>query len=351
MALFSLPGIKISGISAAVPKNKESNADYTWISVKERESLMKNIGVETRRVAAKGTTTSDLCVIAAEKLMDELNWDRFEVELLIFVSQSRDYLVPTTACIVQDRLGLPHSCVAMDIGLGCSGYVYGLSVIGSMMQQGAIKKALLMVGDISTLTTCYRDKSTYPLFGDVGTVTALEFDAAAPKMHFNLQTDGSGYKALMIKDGGARNVMSRQSFDIKKVGKGIYRSRLHLELDGIEVFNFTLREVVPNIKKLLTHTGESLAEIDFVVFHQANRLINETLRKMLKLEAEKVPYSIREFGNTSGASVPLTMIAALREPLVTGRKKLLLSAFGVGLSWGSAIVETDRICIPDLIEV
>jgi len=351
MALFSLPGIKISGISAAVPRNKESNADYTWISLKERESLMKNIGVETRRVAEKGTTTSDLCVVAAEKLLDELQWNRDEIELLIFVSQSRDYLVPTTACIVQDRLGLSHSCVALDIGLGCSGYVYGLSVIGSMMQSGAMKKALLMVGDISTLTTSYRDKSTYPLFGDVGTVTALEHEAGVPEMYFNLQTDGSGHKAIMIHDGGARHVMSRQSFEIKKIGKGIHRSRLHLELDGIEVFNFTLREVVPNIKKLLSHTGQSLAEMDWVVFHQANRLINETLRKMLKLDPEKVPYSIRDFGNTSGASVPLTMLVALQEPLKTGKRKLLLSAFGVGLSWGSAIVETNCICIPDLIEV
>jgi 3-oxoacyl-[acyl-carrier-protein] synthase-3 len=219
------------------------------------------------------------------------------------------------------------------------------------MQTGSIKKALLMVGDISTLTTCYRDKSTYPLFGDVGTVTALEYSIGAPVMHFNLQTDGSGHKALMIKDGGARNVMSRKSFDIKKVGEGIYRSRLHLELDGIEVFNFTLREVVPNIKKLLSATGESLPGIDYVVFHQANRLINETLRKMLKLDPEKVPYSIREFGNTSGASVPLTMIAALKEPLSSSKRKLLLSAFGVGLSWGSAIIETDNLCIPDLIDV
>ena len=351
MALFSHPGIKISGISAAVPKNKEFNAGYNWISLKERESLMKNIGVETRRVAEKGTTTSDLCVLAAERLLNDLQWDRREVELLIFVSQSRDYLVPTTACIVQNRLGLPHSCVAFDIGLGCSGYVYGLSVICSMMHSGSIKKGLLMVGDISTLTTCYRDKSTYPLFGDVGTVTALEYDADAPKMHFNLQTDGSGYKALMIRDGGARNVMSRQSFDIKKIGKGIYRSRLHLELDGIEVFNFTLREVVPNIKALLNYTAQSLTEMDYVVFHQANRLINETLRKMLRLDPLKVPYSIKDFGNTSGASIPLTMLVALREPLRTGRIKLLLSAFGVGLSWGSAIIETDAICIPDLIEV
>ena len=289
-------------------------------------------------------------MVAAEKLLSDLQWDKKEVEILIFVSQSRDYLVPTTACIVQDRLGLPHSCLALDIGLGCSGFVYGLSVIAGMMQSGRIRKGLLMVGDISTLTTNYRDKSTYPLFGDVGTVTAVEFDPDAPLMQFNLQTDGSGYKALIIQDGGARNVMSRRSFDVKKISQGIYRSRLHLELDGIEVFNFTLREVVPNIKSLLKESGKTLEDIDYVVFHQANRLINETLRKMLKLDPAKVPWSIREFGNTSGASVPLTMVVALGDQLRSGKTRLLLSAFGVGLSWGSAIVETDHICIPTLIE-
>ena len=286
----------------------EHNADYNWISQKERESLIKNIGVETRHVAEIGTTTSDLCMVAAEKLLSDLQWDKEEIELLVFVSQSRDYLVPTTACIVQDRLGLPHSCIAFDIGMGCSGYIYGFSVVGSMMQPGTIRKALLMVGDISTITTSYRDKSTYPLFGDAGTVTALEYSEGATPMVFNLQTDGSGYKALIIPDGGARNRMSRKSFDIKQVSKGIYRSRLNLVLDGIEVFNFSLREVVPNIKALLNHTGASLDEVDFIVFHQANRLINETLRKMLKVAPEKVPYSIKEYGNTSGASVPLTMV-------------------------------------------
>lgn len=350
MAFLTVEGVKISGLASAVPSDKVNNVDYQWIPVKERESLIKNIGVESRRVARKGTTTSDLCVAAAEKLLDELQWNRGEIELLIFVSQSRDYLVPTTACIVQNRLGLPQSCLALDVGMGCSGYVYGLSVIGSMMQSGRIRKGLLMVGDISTLTTSYRDKSTFPLFGDVGTVTAIEYDPQAAPMHFNLQTDGSGYKALIIQDGGARNVMSRKSFDIKKISPGIYRSRLHLELDGIEVFNFTLREVVPNIKALLKSTGIGLDQIDHVVFHQANRLINETLRKMLKLDPAKVPYSIREFGNTSGASVPLTMQVALGDQLTGTHTRLLLSAFGVGLSWGSAIIETNNVVIPPLLE-
>ncbi len=349
MALFSLQNVRVAGIAAAVPENTEHNADYAWITKKERDLLIKNIGVETRHVAPKGVTTADLCVPAAEKLISELQWDKNEIELLVFVSQSRDYLVPTTACIIQDRLGLPHSCIAYDIGLGCSAYVYGLSTVAGLVTSGAVKKALLMVGDISTLTTSYRDKSTYPLFGDAGTVTALEYSTETPDITFNLQTDGSGYKALMIQDGGARNGLSRKSFDYKEYGKGIRRTRLHLEINGIEVFNFSLREVPPNIKSLLKYSETSLDQIDYLVFHQANKLIIETVRKMLRVEPEKVPYSIREFGNTSGTSVPLTLVVKLRDQLTTGKVKLLLSAFGVGLSWGSVILETDRICIPDLI--
>jgi 3-oxoacyl-[acyl-carrier-protein] synthase-3 len=351
MALFSIDNVRVAGIAAVVPKNKEYNAAYNWIPKKEREKLIRTIGVETRHVAKKGITTSDLCVIAAEKLLGDLNWNRNEIELLVFVSQSRDFLVPSTACIVQDRLGLPHSCIAYDVGLGCSGYVYGLSMTGSMIQSGAVKKALLMVGDISTLTTTYRDKSTYPLFGDGGTVTALEYNHQASKMNFNLQTDGSGYEAIIIRDGGARNKISRKSFDVKQYGQGIHRNRLNLELDGIGIFNFSLREVVPNIKALLHFSELTLQEIDFLVLHQANHLINETLRKMLKLEQVKMPVSIKEYGNTSGASVPLTMVSRLRKNLSKGKVKLLLSAFGVGLSWGSVILETNDICCPEVMEV
>ncbi|MFH1937432.1 MAG: ketoacyl-ACP synthase III [Bacteroidota bacterium] len=350
MAIFSLPSIRLAGIAASVPKSREHTAEYRWISQKERESLMKNIGVETRRVAPRGVTAADLCFVAAEKLVNELGWDRREIELLVFVSQSPDHLVPATACILQDHLGLPHSCIAYDVGLGCSGYVYGLSMIGSMMQPGSIKKALLLVGDTSTLTTSYRDKSTYPLFGDGGTATALEFTEKAPEMIFNLQTDGAGYRALIIPDGGARNRMSRKSFDIKKVSKGIHRSKMNLELDGIEVFNFSLREVVPNVKSLLKVAEKTMDDVDYLVFHQANRLINETLRKMLKVDPARVPYSLNEYGNTSGASVPLTMVAQLREQLTSGPVKLLLSAFGVGLSWGSVLLETDNIVCPEVIE-
>lgn len=350
MAIFEIPDVRIAGISACVPKKTSSNHDYNWITKKERDLLIRTIGVETRHLAEPGQAASDLCMEAADKLLDSLGWEHGEINLLIFVSQSRDYLIPSTSAILQDRMKLPKTCITLDINLGCSGYVYGLSVIGSMMKTTGIQKALLLVGDISTITTAYRDKSTFPLFGDSGTATALELKPGYPSMQFNLQTDGSGYEAIIIYDGGVRNLTSKKSFNVKKYGEGIYRNRLQTALNGIEVFNFSLREVVPNIKTTLKHYNHSLDEFDFLLFHQANRLINETLRKMLKVNPERVPYSLKDFGNTSCSSIPLTMVSQIRDVLQNKTQKLLLSAFGIGLSWGCALIETDCIVVPELTE-
>ena len=200
MALFSVPNIKIAGISACVPKTSVSNLEYENISLKERELLIKTTGIKERRVADNGVTTSDLCYKAAKKLIEELHWEKEEIEILIFVSQSRDYFLPATAIILQDKLGLPKTTIALDISLGCSGYVNGLSVIASLMTTSKIKKGLLMVGDISTFSLNPKDKSTYPLFGDAGTVTALEYDTKANDLQFNLQSDGSGHETIIIPD-------------------------------------------------------------------------------------------------------------------------------------------------------
>lgn len=351
MALFSIPNIRISGLAAAVPKKEISNLDYKWISVKERNQLIKTVGVEKRRIAEKGQTTADLVFAAADKLLDDLKWDRNEVQALIFVSQSMDYIIPASSTILQDRLGLPKTCMALDIGLGCSGFVYGLSVIGSLMSQTRINKALLLAGDLSNITSSYRDKSAYPLFGDAGTATALEYDETAVPMTFNLQTDGSGYQAIIIRDGGVRHWITKKSFTYRKYGEGIYRNNLQINLNGIEVFNFSLREVVPNIKTTLEYAGKTLNDFDYLVFHQANRLINETLRKMLKVEKEKVPYSIHKFGNTSSASVPLTIVSELQEEIRTKKVRFLLSAFGIGLSWGTVLLEIDSIVCSGVLEV
>jgi 3-oxoacyl-[acyl-carrier-protein] synthase-3 len=350
LSLFSVKNIAVKGISACVPKNSESNYDYDWISEKERELLIKTTGVKTRRVAPHHLATSDYCYEAAKKLIGDLNWNPKEIELLIFVSQSRDYILPSTSVILQDRLLLPKTCLAFDVPLGCSGYVYGLSILANMMNGTNIKKALLLVGDISTRTCSYKDKSCYPLFGDAGTATALEYTKDA-KMDFNLQSDGSGHKAIMIEDVGFRNFISEDSFNEQKIEEGIYRNRMQLALNGIEVFNFSLREVALNINTLLAFNNTNVQHYNYAVFHQANLLIIDSIRKKLKLEKEKVPVNIDRFGNTSSASIPLAIVTELKEEVKNKSLQLLLCGFGVGLSWGTVALDTNCICIPSLIEI
>jgi 3-oxoacyl-[acyl-carrier-protein] synthase III len=350
MAFFSIPGVRISGLSACVPCREYDNNNYSWISKKERDLLIKTTGVERRRVSEPGTATSDLCVLAAEKLLEGLSWKKEDIQLLIFVSQARDFLLPATACIIQDRLCLSKSCIAFDMNMGCSGYVYGLASITSFMAVAKLKKALLLAGDITSLNSSYRDKTTFPLFGDAGTATALELDENAGEMYFNLQTDGSGHKAIIIPDGGLRNIITKESLEYEKIDKGIIRKRIQLSLDGIEVFNFSLREVAPNVNELLSHFSKNIADIDYFIFHQANLLMNETIRKKLRVPIEKFPYTLSKFGNTSSASIPLTIASEIRNLVRNEKLILMLSGFGVGLSWGSVLLETDKIFCPEVIE-
>lgn len=350
MALFSVDNIKITGISACVPQNTESNQNYTHLSEQERNLLIKTTGVETRRIAPEGATTLDLCYKSANQIIKKLNWQPEEIQVLIFVSQSPDYYLPATSVILQDKLGLNKNAMAFDINLGCSGYVYGLSVISSLMAQSGMKKGLLLAGDISSFSLNREDKSTYPLFGDAGTATALQFDREAATIDFNLQSDGSGYEAIIIPDGGVRNPMNSDSFKTEELDKGIKRSKRNLHLDGIEVFNFSLREVASNIKALMDYNKTDVGNYNYFIFHQANKLIIETVRKKLSLTQEKVPYSIDKYGNTSSASIPLTIVSELKKRIENNSTRIILSGFGVGLSWGSVALELDRVVCTDVIE-
>jgi 3-oxoacyl-[acyl-carrier-protein] synthase III len=351
MALFQIKNTRISGIAACLPKNEYNNREYEWISPEERELLIKMTGIEKRRVAEKGVTTSDLCAIAAEKLISELNWNKEEIDVLIFVSQSRDYPIPCTAIILQDRLGLSKKTLAFDVPLGCSGYIYGMSIMGSLLSSGILKKGLLMTGDISTINCSYKDKSTYPLFGDAGTVTAIEYSKKSNPQYYNLGSDGSGWDAITVLDGGIRNYVTKSSLDEKEIAPGVNRSKIQLQLNGIDVFNFSLREVTPNITELLSTSNKPIEDIDYFVLHQANMLINESIRKKLKIQKEKFPYTINKFGNTSSASIPLTIISEIGNEVMNKDLELVLCGFGVGLSWGSVYFKTDKIICPQLIEV
>jgi 3-oxoacyl-[acyl-carrier-protein] synthase-3 len=351
MAFLTVNNISIKGIAATVPASFEKNMDYDWISVSEREMLVKTTGIEKRHIASDTICTSDMCMASAEKLISDLKIDKNEIEILIFVSQSPDYFLPATSIILQDKLGLKKTTLAFDIQLGCSGYVYGLSVISSLMANGKLKKGLLLVGDKSSFSQSKKDKSTYPIFSDAGTATLLEYDENAATMHFNLQSDGSGHQAIIIPDGGVRSPWTKKSDEVVKIEEGIERSRRNLILDGVEVFNFSIREAPVNVKDLLEKTGTTIDDYEYFIFHQANKLMNETIRKKLKLTPEKVPYSLNEFGNTSSASIPLTIVSQIGESLKDKKSKMVFSAFGVGLSWASMNIILDHIHCPKLIMI
>lgn len=351
MAFFSVNGIELKGISAAVPANEESNRDYKKLSSSELELLIKTTGVAKRRIAPAGLATSDLCLAASNKLLSELNWTPSEISVLIFISQSRDYYLPSTSCILQHKLGVPVSSMVFDISLGCSGFVYGLSVASSLLKTTGFKKALVLAGDVSSATCSYDDKSTYPLFGDAGVACALENTGRDNRWHFDLYTDGSGFESIIIPDGGIRNLVSENSFVKTKVAEGIERSKLNVALNGIDVFNFSISRIPESIALFRVNTGIANSNYDHFVMHQANLLMNETIRKKTGFSAEQVPYSLKDFGNTSSASIGLTMVTQLASSLRSKDLDLLLSGFGVGLSWANASISTKNVVCPDLIEI
>lgn len=351
MAFLKVENIAIKGIASAVPRQVRKTIDYPYFSEHDRKTFITGTGVEERREVSNGVCASDLCLAAAEKLLSDTKIDKQAIKALIFVSQSPDYFLPATGVILQDRLGLPKSCLSFDVGLGCSGYVYGLSILAGLLQNMENGYALLLAGDISTFSQNPRDKSAYPLFGDAGSATLLKKDTTAKPMFFNLQSDGSGYESIIIRGGGTRIPFHPLSRQEKEYEGGIWRHELNLEMDGMAVFNFALKEVKPNVQTLMEYADITLEEIDYLIMHQANLFMNETVRKKLKIAREKTPYSIQKYGNTSSASIPLTIVTELHKQFKNHPAKIVLSGFGVGLSWGSVYLQTAPFVISDLVEV
>ena len=275
MAVFNIKDVSIKGITCCVPKNVEKNVDLTIMPPEDIQKFMDNTGIEERRIVSKDTCTSDLCFSAAEDLIKSLNWDKNEIEILVFVSQTADYTLPVTSTILQDRLGLPKSCVAFDIPLGCSGYVYGLSVILGMMKTVGAKKGLFLAGDTSSKLVSELDKSTLPLFGDAGSATALQLDENSKPMFFDLGSDGSGYESIIIKDGGARNRINENSLKNVLVSNGIERKACNLVLDGMDVFSFGISQAPKTVKKLFDNFDIEKESIDYYVFINQFEVVND----------------------------------------------------------------------------
>lgn len=347
MALLHFENIGVKAIAACVPSNVEPMSALTHLL--REEDVAKTIastGIRERRIAPVDVCASDLAFTAAQQLLNENNVDRETIGGLIFVSQTPDYRQPATAMSLQHRLGLPKTTMSFDVNLACSGYVYGLSLAYSLVAAGA-DNILLLAGDTLSKTISRNDKATTPLFGDAATATLVGRDPDAGKSFFSLNSDGGGANILNIPYGGYRNPSSEEGF--KEIANE-YGSRNgeQLYMNGIEVFNFGLREAAKDIKSTLAIADKQPDEIDVIYFHQANKLMTDLIAKKLKATAEKVPYSLDRFGNTSSASIPLTIVAT--RDTVARRSLAVACGFGAGLSWGTAIMDLNHAKISDLIE-
>ncbi len=345
MAFFEFKNVRIAGIAASVPNNIVENDNNAVNSANyDASAFVEATGVRRRHVSNE-YTASDLGYVAAEKLIAELAWEKSEIDILIFVSQHADYILPATSCILQDRLGLSKECYTEDIALGCSGWVYGISNAISLLASGSSRKALVFCGDAKR-RTAHLDG----LFGHAGTVTALEYKEGGGSFKFHFGTDGNGYDAIIIPDGGSRNQITQESFILEAV-EGKMINKLQPRMKGMDVFGFGITAAPKSIKRLADKYSLDIEDFDYFIFHQANMMMNEKIRKKLKLPIEKVPYSMPNFGNTSSASIPLTIVTQLRSKFENKHTKFMCCGFGVGLSWATVAFSTDNIVIPELIEL
>lgn len=346
---------KIAGIVTCVPPLEKCIDDEVELfggNVKQIERLKKTIGLNKRRVVDAQTTALDLCESAASQLLADRGIDASSIDALVCVTQTPDHLQPCNAAILHGRLGLSTTCAAFDVGLGCSGYVYGLWLGHLMIQAGGCQRVLVLAGDTLSRLVHPKDRAVAPLFGDGGSATLLERSDVERMAWFCLGSDGTGASHLIVPAGGARQPISDATKVEREDDAGNLRSDETLFMDGAEVFNFSIQVVPDSVRATLEYAGLEADSVDYFVFHQANRYILGNITKRLRIDPEKVPmHTVERYGNQSSASIPCAICNELSASLAGAeRSRLLLSGFGVGLSWGSALVELGPLAICKVIE-
>jgi len=328
MSLSRIEGFRVAGISTCVPPRVVDNMEYGKdFGATEVRKVVAMAGVQYRHVVDQGVTAADLSFEAAAALLERLGWGRDSVTGLILVTQSPDYFLPSSSCMVHKWLGLSDECATFDVGLGCSGYPYGLYLAASMLRSGGHRRILMLHGETPSRFPSPDDHATTLLFGDLGSATALELSDEAAPGFFCLRTDGQGYDGLIIRGGGFRDRAPTEQRD------------LCLHMDGAAIFNFTIKRVPQLIHDTLQYAGLSIEDIDWYLFHQSNRFIMKHLAKKCGLPEQRVPFVLDRFGNSGGPSVALALTQG------TGNEqrhsRVMLLGYGVGLSWGSAVATLD----------
>lgn len=351
--------VKISGISTIVPKKEiclEDEAEYYNNDMKKIARTRKIVGLYKRRVVEGNISASDLCTQAAEQLFEDMHIDVSTVDALIFVVQNPDYSCPASACIIHNNLKLSVTCPAFDINQGCAGYTYGLWVASSLIEGGGCKKVLLCAGDTFSIHNFAGNRITAPVFGDAGSATLLEYSEKENLSYYELGADGAGAENIIIPAGGVKipfvyDAEKNQDL-IRPMHKDGNVSHLcDLYMDGMAVFNFTMSVVPPHINSLMEFANIEVADVDYLVLHQANRQIIRMIGDTVGFPEEKVPsHTVECFGNQTIASIPSAICDVLKNEVSNGRKNLVLSGFGIGLAWASCSLNLDNIYCSGIVD-
>lgn len=339
MTVSSFNHVKISGVKTVIPENHidiDDELEFFDNNPKKLERAKKMVGYGRRYLADELTTVTDLAVDAAEKLFEEMSIDKNDIDILIFVNQKPDFREPNDACIAHGRLGLKKSCATLPICIGCSGYPYGLWVACALMQSGFFKKCLLLAGDVPARATDQKDRKKAQIFSDGASATILEYTSEERLSYFVNGSDGGGWDKLVVPFGGMRLPFDKASFDIEETDENGNKWRANLSLmKGADVFNFTMDVAPKLINEILDVSGWAKDDVDLYAIHQANKQIVENIIAMSKIPEEKTPVDVfSKYANSSTNSV-VTVVCDQQKPL----KKVVLCAFGVGLSWGAAAVD------------
>lgn len=329
----------IKAIDYYLPENVLTNEDL----VKEFpewsvDKIASKIGIEQRCIADMHETSLDMAVKAAEKLFkNNSEIQKNDIDFVLFCTQSPDYVLPTSACIIQSQLNLPTTCGALDFNLGCSGYVYGLAMAKGLISSGVAKNVLLLTGETYSKYLHAQDKSNRTIFGDAASATIISTTGSAEIKDFSLGTDGNGANNLIVKTGGARIKEALNDLEYDENSNPI--SSDHLYMNGSEIFNFTI-DVVPGlVKNILGNNNLSKEDISLFVFHQANQYMLNFLRKKMKIDEASFYYYMKKVGNTVSSTIPIALTEAFKEGILHGN--VMLAGFGVGYSWGGCILEYD----------
>jgi 3-oxoacyl-[acyl-carrier-protein] synthase III len=330
----------ITAVHYCVPRQRLRNEDLAQrFGAQHMDSIVKLAGIQERRVVAPGETASDLAYWAARGLITDRRIDPQSIDLLIFASQTGDYQVPATACVLHERLGLGQNCAAFDLGMGCSSYPYSLSVAHSMLVAGMARRALVLVAEALTPYIHPLDRGLAPLFGDGAAATLLEPSTEGGFGGFLLGTDGTGHRSIIIPASGARIPRSAETRTEVTDESGIVRTREHLQMDGPTVFFFSVQHIPRMIRMALDRFELTLEEVDLVLLHQANKTMVDQIYRVLRVPPEKRFYTLEKLGNTSGASTAILLAEAGRQGVLRPGMRVLLAAFGNGLSWGITVFE------------